>query len=610
MIQYIGAHILGNKNIPERIKECVTIGGNAIQIFTKSPINTTDKTKITNLQIKQIRAFIKRTKFLLVTHGSYMLNMSWPIHRNPWGIKMLMDDLKITSKMEGLGVVIHMGRATPKLKITMQQAKNNFVKSISMILDKVPKKVKLILETSCNQKNGIAGTIEELSIIWNMFAEKHKKQLGFCIDTAHIFTAGYPIDNKHKFTQYLQKFDKIIGLDHVLLIHVNDSAAKFNSHLDRHTGIGKGYIYKNNTDSFLEMINQCFDHNIPIILETHDNYKKEIAFIKKIYNECQMGGTKVNIKNKVVKILLNMAEAEKNRGNLYKHIAYMRAVKNLKLFRGDITKGNLQQIEGIGKKISAKITEIIKTGKLKQFNIIMEDPDLIAINKLSKIMGIGHVLAKKLVKDYKIKNILGLKKAYENNKINLTNEQILGIKYYKHLQYKIPRREVSKFKTHIDLILKNKFNGLKGTIAGSYRRDISMVGDIDLIIYGKQLYKIPNNLLEKIINQLNKINIAAISLGTTKYSGLVSLQNRGSKVRRIDIRLVPFDSFPTTLLYFTGSKEFNQKMRSIAKKKGYLLNEYGLYKMYKNKKIKIKVNNEYDIFNELNMKFVKPSYRK
>ena len=175
MVQYIGAHILGNKNIPERIKECVTIGGNAIQIFTKSPMNTTDKTKITNLQIKQIRAFIKRTKFLLVTHGSYMLNMSWPIHRNPWGIKMLMDDLKITSKMEGLGVVIHMGRATPKLKITMQEAKDNFVKSISMILNKVPKKVKLILETSCNQNNGIGGTIEDLSVIWNMFAEKYKK---------------------------------------------------------------------------------------------------------------------------------------------------------------------------------------------------------------------------------------------------------------------------------------------------------------------------------------------------------------------------------------------------------------------------------------------------
>lgn len=605
MVYYIGAHILGNNSILLKIKECKSIGGNAIQIFTKSPINTTDKIKLTPTDITKIRKYITINNIFLVTHGSYMLNMSWPIHRNMWAIKMLETDLNYTEQMGGIGVVIHMGQATPKLKITKKQAINNFVNSIIMVLKKQSGNGKIILETSCNQSNTIAGTIEELKIIWNKFPKIYKKRLGICIDTAHIFSAGYPIHKLNMFKKYITKFDKLIGIDTIDLFHINDSNAKFNSHIDKHIGLGKGYIYKNNTKPFEDVVNFCFDYNIPMILETHDNYKKEIQFIKKI-SVLKRNTSKDQLKNKIITILSEYAKIEKNNGNLYKHLAYLRAVTNLQQFSGDITKVNLQTIKGIGIKISAKILEIIKTGKLKQFELIKSNPENDAINKLSKIMGIGSIFANKLVNKYKIMNIIDLKKAYESNKIKLTNEQILGIKYYKHLEYLIPRNESTTFKKIIDKKIQKL--SLQTIIAGSYRRQINKMGDIDLLIYSPQIDKVPLNLLATIIKKIDNIIVSNISLGQTKYSGLIRL-NKYSKVRRLDIRIIAYNSLSTALLYFTGSKEFNKKMRTIAKNKGYLLNEYGLYKIVKNKKIQINILSEKDVFKKLNMDYVIPKNR-
>ena len=163
---------LGNKSILENIKECKSINGNAIQIFLKSPIKSYVKINLTKTDISNINKYIKLNNIFLIIHGSYMLNMCWPIHRNKWAIQSLKDDLIMTSQLGGYGVVIHMGQNTPKLKISMRDALSNFVKSISSILDETPEECKLLLETSCNQKNSIAGKIEDLAKIWKMFNKK------------------------------------------------------------------------------------------------------------------------------------------------------------------------------------------------------------------------------------------------------------------------------------------------------------------------------------------------------------------------------------------------------------------------------------------------------
>ena len=86
---------------------------------------------------------------------------------------------------------------------------------------------------------------------------------------------------------------------------------------------------------------------------------------------------------------------------------------------------------------------------------------------------------------------------------------------------------------------------------------------------------------------------------------------KSNPVRRIDIRFIPLDCYASSLLYFTGSGEFNKNMRTYAIKNGYTLNEYGLYKQIKinNKKVKIKTNSEEDIFKSLNLNYVEPQFR-
>jgi len=304
------------------------------------------------------------------------------------------------------------------------------------------------------------------------------------------------------------------------------------------------------------------------------------------------------IKDKIITILEQLAKHELNTGHLYKNIAYLRAIKNLKEFNGDITTVKPTTITGVGAKISAKITEIIQTGTLKQLTEIEDD--------IYNVMGIGNKLAKILSKKYKITKISQIKKLYESKKIKLTKEQILGIKYYKHLQLKIQREEVDKYKQILEKLLPSNVDMI---ITGSYRREKNEMGDIDILLTMKEhLTKIPDGILQNILNNLKSIIVAHIGIGETKYSGLISLSKKDI-VRRLDIRLVPYESYYSALLYFTGSKLFNQTIRGIAKKKGFLLNEYGLYKLTKTHKIKLNITSEEDIFKKLKIKYVLPNKR-
>ena len=602
MNHYIGAHVLDGKTILDKLCNCKKIGGNALQIFLKSPIKSTDKIQLTKSEIAQIYDFVRKNNIFLITHGSYMLNMCWPIHRNRWAIQLLVDDLQYTCKLGGRGVVIHMGKNTPKLNITHCEAIANFVESIQIVLDKT--KGTIIFETSCNQKNTIAGTITDLADIWNKFPKKYKCRIKFCIDTAHIFSAGYPIQKVTGFNDYIKQFNKHIGVKNICLFHINDSYGAFNSGIDKHAGIGKGDLYKNNTEAFIAVVLFCINQSIPMILETHDDYSKEIKFIKKIIKNNNQNGGSAKLKNKVICILDKVAEFERKNGQLYKFIAYRRAIKNLKKFTGNIKTTNLTKIEGIGAKINTKIIEIIKTGKLKQYDEFKNNPLQKAINILQNIMGIGPASANELVTKFNIKTIAQLKKAYEENKIKLTHEQILGIKYHKHLPYKIKRKEAEKIKEFVDKKLEKLGDNYTSILAGSFRRKKNEINDIDMIIYGK----INKNSMIDIINAIQPIISDTILSGNVKFSGIIRL-SKTYMFRRLDLRLVSKTDLPATLLYFTGSKEFNQKMRRTAKKKGYLLNEYGLYKIKNDEKIKVKVKTEKDIFVNLGMTYVYPQNR-
>lgn len=281
----------------------------------------------------------------------------------------------------------------------------------------------------------------------------------------------------------------------------------------------------------------------------------------------------------------------------------------------------LKDLRYIGPGTVRRINEIIKTGTLQEIKTDgKEEKYSKAVEHLKEVYGIGPRTAYELVTKYGIKTVKQLKDAYNNGTIELNPIILLGLKYYKVYQENIPRKEIDQVKEYLERISTMIDPELRLVIAGSYRRKKQTSGDIDVLITHPkvktklQIVHNKNNYLEQLVNRLKKDRIIKDDLTdpaeVIKYMGFAQFRNKNNKpypVRRIDIRYVPFPSFPSALLYFTGSGEFNQKMRKHAIRLGYKLNEYGLYKKETGKRIKIE--SEKDIFDILGMEYLPPEKR-
>lgn len=283
---------------------------------------------------------------------------------------------------------------------------------------------------------------------------------------------------------------------------------------------------------------------------------------------------------------------------------------------------DFKELPGIGKGTVERIKEILNTNKLEETKDFKEDKTMKEHNKaledLESVVGIGRSHAIELIKQG-ITSVAQLKKAINNNSIIVNEKIALGVKYYKVFEGNIPRAEITKvyklLKKVIDKLNKQLNEEYIFEICGSYRREKQTSGDIDILISKKTINQNDNNNdLEKIIKALKeplKTNDNKPFLiddmtdnYKTKYMGFS--QYKGNKVRRIDIRFVPYESYFSALLYFTGPAELNKTMRTEAKKKDLKLSEYGLTKK---DGTRIPINSEYDVFKILEMLYLSPHQR-
>lgn len=294
---------------------------------------------------------------------------------------------------------------------------------------------------------------------------------------------------------------------------------------------------------------------------------------------------------------------------------------DFKITTGDDLKG----IPGIGAGTIKRVNEIIENGylaELEQKYGSKKMSKIRSIQDLSKVIGIGEKGAQKLVTNFGIKSVEDLKKAIKKNKIQVNDKVILGLKYYGVVEGNIPRKEIADTEKYLKKKAKEIDSKLEIIICGSYRRGKSTSGDIDVLMYhpdAKTSKDIRNpklhNLkpyLEDYVDDLTESGFLLDHLTDKnykmKYMGFSKYKSY--PVRRIDIRFVPFKSLPAATLYFTGPYELNEEMRHQAKKRGMLLNEYGLYKINKNEtRTRIDIESEKDIFEALGMKYLTPKER-
>ncbi len=338
----------------------------------------------------------------------------------------------------------------------------------------------------------------------------------------------------------------------------------------------------------------------------------------------------INLINEFSRLISYIGESDKNDSTNKFRLKQLSAVLSiLKKYPKEITLSNMSELKdigGIGASSMKRIEEILKTGKLNELGSYVDNMKIKKdiLENLEEIFGIGRSHALELY-DKGITSVEMLKEKIDNKEITVNDKILLGLKYYGKYKMNIPRSEMDAY----NMIFKHIIQKINKTmnyddsnmyvieLCGSYRREKSFSNDIDVLISKKDtLHYMPSkNYLELIVGKLKKsiksnnnmpllVDSMTDKKIKTKYMGFSKLLTNPN--RRIDIRFIPYDCYYTGLLYFTGSGEFNKKMRLIAKKKGYKLSEYGLFD--KNNHI-VQVNSERDIFKILDMEYLPPRLR-
>ena len=306
---------------------------------------------------------------------------------------------------------------------------------------------------------------------------------------------------------------------------------------------------------------------------------------------------------KILEILEKLRQKSQADKEPFKARAYSTVIKNLKASDKEITKiEDIKDIKGIGKSIYDKIQEILNTGELKQVEKYNEEIE--AINNLLKVHGIGPVKAKELVEKNNIKTVEELKE----HKELLNDKQLIGLKYVDDINMRIERKEMDKHNTYLIKQIHEIDPKLKIQVVGSYRRGAKDSGDIDVIITHEDNPDNYDHVIKDVVAKLreDKYLHDDLALGAHKYLGVCKLK-RHKHYRRIDILYATKEVWPFSVMYFTGSADFNIIVRKVALEKGLSMSEYGFKK--DNELVNFSLYTEEDIFKYLGLEYVSPEKR-
>ena len=220
-----------------------------------------------------------KNKILFSVHISYIINIALDSSVHSWWIRNIVDQIKLAHQIGAFCVVIHLGKS---LDLSLESAMNNMYINLLKVHNMLKVPTKILIETSTGQGTEMCYELEELARFYNKFKSNDKlsDRFGICLDTCHIFNAGYDIRTKKGVIDYLTEFDKLIGVENIKLIHLNDSKNILGAKVDRHANLGTGFIGKEG----LEQVIIFFDKlRVPMVLETPDEYlDDDLKFLSKI----------------------------------------------------------------------------------------------------------------------------------------------------------------------------------------------------------------------------------------------------------------------------------------------------------------------------------------
>ena len=271
----IGCHLSVSKGFAKMAEEALSINADTLQFFSRNPRGS----KAKDIDEKDVEKFLKICKEhnfgKIIAHAPYTLNPCSKDEKvREFALQTMADDLKRLEILGGVFYNFHPGSH-------VGQGSDEGIRLITETINKAAKKeysTTILLETMAGKGTEIGRNFEELKKIIDGIEEGIK--IGVCMDTCHVFDGGYDIVNN--LDGVLAEFDKIIGLEYLKALHLNDSMNPMGSHKDRHQKIGEGYI---GIKTFENIVNNKFLKELPMCLETPndiDGYRKEIDILRSL----------------------------------------------------------------------------------------------------------------------------------------------------------------------------------------------------------------------------------------------------------------------------------------------------------------------------------------
>lgn len=269
---YVGCHLSVSDGYLATVRTAQSIGANTFAFFTRNPRGSQARREDPIDAAKAVAAMQEGGFGPLVAHGAYTMNLcTKEPEARAFAASVLRDDLRRMAALPGNFYNFHPGSHVGQGAET----------GISQICDALKQAmapgypVKVLLETMAGKGSEIGGKFEELKQIMDGVGSD---QIGVCLDSCHVHDGGYDIVND--LDGVLAEFDRIIGLDRLCALHLNDSKNPFGSHKDRHACIGEGIL---GVDTFRNIVNHPKLKKLPLILETPNElpgYAAEIELLR------------------------------------------------------------------------------------------------------------------------------------------------------------------------------------------------------------------------------------------------------------------------------------------------------------------------------------------
>ncbi len=278
-MKFIGAHVSAEGGVENTPAAAISIGADAFALFTKNQKRWVAKPlteKNISLFKDNMQKFGLRSDMVL-PHDSYLINLGSP--KEDGLIKSREAFIEEMNRCSQLGLkYLNFHPGSHLKEISDEECLKTIAESIN-IAHKSVKDVIAVIENTAGQGSNTGSRFEQIAYIIDHVDDKSR--VGVCIDTCHAYSAGYDLATEEGYKKAFEDFDRVIGRNYLMAIHLNDSKKELGSRVDRHDSLGKGTL---GIDFFKRFMNDPRFDNMPIVLETPDDaiWKAEIEWLKSL----------------------------------------------------------------------------------------------------------------------------------------------------------------------------------------------------------------------------------------------------------------------------------------------------------------------------------------